>query len=281
MAKAATGGKPRSGTSRGGTKRPAAPPRQRAPRPKAPPPEVPEAPFLVRAARVLLAYLLIIGIGVIVAIFFTAEPNDPVMFPPRAGAATIEVAVVDHGWHTGLVVPTDRLRQFAYTDGHTALIEISERFLAHRFVEIGWGDADFYRTSGALDVPTLIQAGVALAGGERATVLHVVGLDEPPAAVFGTARIATLALSEGGFRRLATFVEESFDLDETGSPVNIGPGRYGDSLFFTAIGHYSLLTNCNHWIAHALGAAGVPTSRITDTLSAGLMANLRWRAGAS
>jgi hypothetical protein len=58
-----------------------------------------------------------------------------------------------------------------------------------------------------------------------------------------------------------------------------GKGLYGPSLFYPAVGRFSILRVCNHWIADLLDAAGLPTTPLLATLSPGLMLDLRWRAG--
>ncbi|ODN70845.1 hypothetical protein A6302_01831 [Methylobrevis pamukkalensis] len=239
--------------------------------------------------RAILAGLLRWGkrIGLVTAVvvvlaggatWITARPGNPLLYPPRDGAATITVAVADHGYHAGLIVPTDRLRQFAYTDGHQALIEVSERFLVHRWVEIGWGDEEFYRHVPTVETLELPMALAALFAGERATVLHLAGVAQTPKLAFYKSDVAEIDLSEQGFRVLAARLEESFARGAGGAPVDLGKGLYGDSAFYRATGSYSLLSDCNHWTGRMLNAAGIAVLPVLDTLSLGLMADLRWNA---
>ena len=51
------------------------------------------------------------------------------------------------------------------------------------------------------------------------------------------------------------------------------------SLFYPAVGTFSILHVCNHWIGDMLDAAGLPTTPVADTFSSGLLLDLRWRAG--
>jgi hypothetical protein len=59
----------------------------------------------------------------------------------------------------------------------------------------------------------------------------------------------------------------------------LGPGLYGPSLFYRAVGHFNLLNVCNHWTARLLDVAGVPTAPVLATLPYGLQADLRFRSG--
>ena len=48
-----------------------------------------------------------------------------------------EVYVVNHGWHTGFVVPTSFI--------HKAVPELKHRFENAPYIEFGWGDNEFYQ----------------------------------------------------------------------------------------------------------------------------------------
>ncbi len=225
---------------------------------------------------------IVVFAGVVVLIlaiagWITSRPGNPLFYPPRSGAETITVAVADHGLHAGLILPTDRLRQYAYTDGHQALIEVTERFLQHRWLEIGWGDEVFYRFAPTLGAVNASMAASALFAGERKTVLHVAGVDAAPKLAFYKSDVAEIALSEPGFRVLAARLEESFARKD-GTAVDLGEGLYAQSAFYGATGGYSLLSDCNHWVGRMLNAAGVTVWPLLDTLSAGLMVDLRWHA---
>jgi Protein of unknown function (DUF2459) len=83
-------------------------------------------------------------------------------------------------------------------------------------------------------------------------------------------------LAETGFERLLGKVNATFAADLR----DLGPGLYGPSLFYRAVGAFHLFNVCNHWIADLLDAAGVPTAPVLATLPPGLLFDLKWRAGA-
>jgi hypothetical protein len=97
--------------------------------------------------------------------------------------------------------------------------------------------------------------------------------------VFDLADIVRLRLSPAGFERLLALLEAAFTRNESGSPIELGPGLYGPSLFFRANETFSILRVCNHWAADLLDAAGVPTAPVLATLPHGLLWGLRWRSG--
>ena len=50
---------------------------------------------------------------------------------------------------------------------------------------------------------------------------------------------------------------------------------WGEARFFDSTEAFSLMHLCNHWTASLLHAAGLPTRPVLDTLSAGVMADVR------
>lgn len=180
------------------------------------------------------------------------------LYPPQPGEATVTVHVVTHGWHSGLVIRRDQIPPGAWPEpGH---------FPATRFLEVGWGDRAFYQSPDA-GVALAIEASFASEG----SVLHVTGLDRPPAEHFARAEITAVELSAPGAEALVGFVRRAFEQDPVGSPIDLGPGLYPGSRFYAATGRYSLAYTCNSWIAEALRAGGCPI-RPAWALTAGTLA---------
>jgi uncharacterized protein (TIGR02117 family) len=165
------------------------------------------------------------------------------LHPPRPGDATVTVHVVRHGWHSGLVIPRDRLPPEARPE------PVSDA----RFLEFGWGDRAFYQSPDA-GLALALEASFASGG----SVLHVTGLDRPPGERFPRAEITTIELSARGAEALARFVARAYARDASGAPIDLGPGLHPGSRFYAATGRYSLLRTCNSWIAEALRAGGCP-----------------------
>ncbi len=57
-----------------------------------------------------------------------------------------------------------------------------------------------------------------------------------------------------------TRVWGSFAKDADGRPRRIGPGPYGDSVFYASDGTYDLARTCNTWTAEVLQAGGFPVN---------------------
>ncbi|MCI0545835.1 MAG: DUF2459 domain-containing protein [Candidatus Rokubacteria bacterium] len=167
------------------------------------------------------------------------------LYPPRPGEAAVPVWLVDHGWHVGLVVPRAAIP--------SGLLPEQEDFPGARYLEVGWGDADFYRTPEA-GVGLAVKAALASGG----SAVHMVGLRAPPTEIFPGREIVEIRLSEPGFVALVRFVDGSLAREGSDRAPALGPGLYGTSAFYPARGRYRLWNTCNTWVAEALRAAGAP-----------------------
>ncbi|GJE18692.1 DUF2459 domain-containing protein [Methylobacterium marchantiae] len=211
----------------------------------------------------------------VLAAIVTARPGDPALYPaPDDDLEKIEF--VSHGWHSGLVIPREALTG---EGTGTALRSIATRFRAYPQIEFGWGEARFYRAT-----PTLAQFDLRLAlealftPGGRESVVQVVGLAEDTRTSFPHSDIVPIRISKAGLTRLLSRLDASFRLADN-TPIAGGPGLYGPSLFYEGEGRFSAANVCNHWAARLLNAAGLPITPVLDTHPAGLLLDLRWRAG--
>jgi len=230
--------------------------------------------------RILLSCLKFLAgafFVVLLAAWVTARPSNERLFPVIAGQPVVEIAVADHGVHAGIVVSRLALEDVASKSADPVLLAITQRFSAYSFLEIGWGDEQFYRFAPTLSAVTLKMAFNALAGFDQSTVLHIVGLQNEAKMTFIHSDVQSIKLSEEGFRKLALQLANSFAVNELGDPVELGQGIYGPSLFYQAVGHYSLLHTCNRWLSDMLNTAGLASSPLPATVSMGLLAELRYR----
>lgn len=162
----------------------------------------------------------------------------------REGAKTIAVYQVAHDGHTGIAVPRAHIPFGLWPE--------SGDFPQAEYLEVGWGNRDFYygRNQGP--------SGILNAIFPSPSVLHVAGFRGPPADHFPASEIVELAVSEDGFARLVRYIHDAHER-ETAAPVAaLGPGLYGDSRFYPAREPFHLLRTCNVWAAQALRAAGLP-----------------------
>jgi Protein of unknown function (DUF2459) len=228
-----------------------------------------------RAVRVLAAALALASLGA----WLSLAPADPALYPARG--AGVRVAVLDHGWHSGIAIGQAELRAATVRiarenpDLAERLRWLAALFPSAEWLEIGWGDADFYRvTPGIGDVDPWL--GLRALLWPTPSVLQVVPGFGAVAAAFPRSQVVELELSEAGFERLAAALAAT--APPAGPRPPRGPSLYGGGAFYPAVPSYHLFRTCNHWVSTLLRAAGVPSSPLPSTFSDGLMAELRWRA---
>jgi uncharacterized protein (TIGR02117 family) len=228
---------------------------------------------------------LVLGVAVTILALawlalITARPGNAKLWPPANGAPSTEIYLVSNGYHAGLVVPTAQLAEIARQNGAVALTNVAGRFSEFPYIEIGWGEEQFYAA-----VPTVAQVTFGLAVRAlfypgNSSVLHVVGVSDDPRKVFRSADIVRMDVSEPGFTGLLKAIDATFARSgEPPAPQALGKGLYGTSLFYRAQRSFHIFNVCNHWAADMLSAAGLPVTPVLDTVPIGLLLDLKMRAG--
>lgn len=208
----------------------------------------------------------------------TIRSGDPRLYPAKTGEG-VGILLVSNGFHTGLVLPRDDVAKAAGRDGRAALISVAERFGHYDWLELGWGEDQFYR-----EVPTVASLNWRLAlralfRPGNASVMHVVGIEGDPSIALKGATFVPIRLSADGFARLLAGIDASFARRANEQPEVLGQGLYGPSLFYRAVGAFSLVNLCNHWTARRLGEAGLPVWLLAATHPDGMILDLEMRAG--
>ncbi len=165
-------------------------------------------------------------------------------WPARAGDQ-IPIAVVNHGWHTGIILRGG--------DIGPDLAFVSAQLGAHPFYEFGWGDAGFYQAEE-------IDSGLTLAAlfWPTPSVMHVAAFSPLPERYFELGEVERLWVSAQGLARLQRFIAARFIRAGQQPPQPFGRGLYGRSRFYRARGEYLFTYTCNSWSAEALAQAGAP-----------------------
>lgn len=163
-----------------------------------------------------------------------------------AASAAHRIWVVSNGWHSGIVL--------ARPDVPESVIPEIADFPQARFLEFGWGDAEFYpaREAGAWLALRAAFPGPA--------VMHVAGLPDHPARIWPQVTILPFAMNAEALSRLLVFLRNSFDRAGAGRAAASARGIYPFSLFYPATGRFHLFNNCNTWTAQALTAMGLGAS---------------------
>ncbi|HSX82304.1 MAG TPA: DUF2459 domain-containing protein [Candidatus Saccharimonadia bacterium] len=188
----------------------------------------------------------------------------PPLYPVLAQEELRYIYVVRHDWHTGLVVKYDDLDPRLWPEKND--------FPEALYLEVGWGDRDFYQTPRA-GLGILLQAALK----SPASVLFVIGLPTAVTRYFPRADILEIPLSRLGLEELVRFVHTTYKRNVTGQTIPLGSGHnHRHSMFYLAEGDYSLSNTCNSWTSKALQAAGLP---IRTALWAGGVMNQAQRYG--
>jgi uncharacterized protein (TIGR02117 family) len=153
-----------------------------------------------------------------------------------AGANAKRVYVVHNNWHAALVVPKADLIH--------GLVPEQEHFPEAEYLEIGWGDRDYFPA-------TQESVGLALRAAfwSRGSVLHVVGFKGTVTDYVTDGEIIEIILSREAFLNLSAFVSASFSRADPSVPGSSQPGLVATGRFYPAIGRFSILRTCNTWIA--------------------------------
>ena len=189
----------------------------------------------------------------------TKAPEN--LFPPAPDEPSRTVYLVSHGWHAGIVVKRSDIPAGIWPQ-HNELPEAE-------YLEVGWGDQDYYMTPDA-GLGTTLKAALL----PTASVLHVVSFTGPVTGYFPRSEVIRIDLSEGGFERLCRYLEKSYALDEDGDSQPLGPSLYGDGRFYQSRETYHAFNTCNAWTARALREAGIPITPAANLRVETLMTNM-------
>lgn len=172
------------------------------------------------------------------------------------------IYLINHGKHAGLVVRK--------ADIPSGLWPESRDFPDADYLELGWGDWDYYQA----DAPGLWLT-LKAAFWPTASVLHVVGVKGSVADRFAGYEVIRLELEPGGFAKLVNYIHQSFARNGETKARPIGPGYGLNSLFYPARGKFHIYNTCNGWVARALEEAGYPMGAFRPVTADQLMAKAR------
>ena len=188
----------------------------------------------------------------------------PTKAPPFSaeGEPSFSIFVINHGKHAGLSVRR--------TDIPLGFLPESRDFPDADYLELGWGDWDYYQD----DDPGLwltLKAGLW----PSASVLHVIGVKGAVADRFAGYELLRIELASRSFIGLLDYIHQSFVRHGDAKSSSIGPGYGRNSHFYPARGKFHIFNTCNSWVAHALEAAGYPMGTFHPITVDQLMAKAR------
>jgi uncharacterized protein (TIGR02117 family) len=153
--------------------------------------------------------------------------------------------LIKNHWHTGLVLRMD--------DVHKFIPELNE-FSEYNYVDIGWGDEDFYQHPG-------FDAGLAVKALFYPTpsALRIEGFNLTIEQYINLSDMAILIeVDESQIKQISQHISAAFYRNKKDDPVKLLSTAYGGKIkFFKANGEYHLFNTCNTWVAEGLSAAGI------------------------
>jgi len=157
-----------------------------------------------------------------------------------------DIFVLNHGWHAGIVLQTEDINNSAW--------QIDPLFKKYKYIEVGWGDEAFYKSSDPSVWMTIKAALIP-----TSSVLHVRALSRYDLSMFSKESVEKITISKKGHIKLLAFIENSFAKKDY-KPIILSEGLYPNSFFYLSSKKYHILNTCNVWTAEALESAEVEIS---------------------
>lgn len=217
----------------------------------------------------LVQYGAISGLSITTLLIIAAlTPRQWGTSPTRTGC-DYPVYISGDGMHTNFWIPV-RSPVFDWNQ-HLGAVG-KQPLTTHRYLQFGWGDRRFYMETPSWAEVRPTEALRALLAPFNASALLVKSHPTLPASPPETLRC--INLSPEDYLGLMAFLQASFQRDSQGRLQRLGSGQDGDSSFYAATGHYSILRTCNSWTADGLRAARVNTP-VWGGLAPAVMHHLR------
>lgn len=173
------------------------------------------------------------------------------------------IRVISNGWHTAIVIPRAEITP-------PEVLPEADDFPDAAFLELGWGDRDYYP---AKEKTLGLTLGAAFL--DTPAVMHMAGLAFSPERTRPDSEVVLLRLTADELQRLVRAISDEFMRPENGRAVAISEGLYPNSNFYDAHGSFHLFNTCNTWTARMLHAAGVDISADGIMTADELMRRLR------
>jgi len=206
-----------------------------------------------------------IFIWLVLAFALLACTTTPYVVPSHqafVGHGTNTIYVVNHGWHTGFVIPAKAIQY--------RLPVLKQRFNDAAYIEFGWGDKGFYQ---AQEITTRLTLQALFWPSE--SVIHAVAVSGDVEYYFANSQVDTLYVTDSELSQLLSFIVASFALDNQANMIQLKQGIYGDSQFYQGNGSYYVMNTCNKWTAKGLKSMGMDIAPIFKLTSGSVMRYLQ------
>lgn len=207
------------------------------------------------------------AIGTLAALWTWTLPGDPAVQTSAGEASTVEVSLLDNGFHTDLALPRAALEARG-----GPLAQAVSALPPGDWILIGWGDAKFYVDQSPIS-DRLPDGARAFFRPGNPSVIMLDPTQRDPRETFAQDGRRDFRLSPAAFEAMAARVEASLDLS-SGAP-RIAAARVGDDArFFASREQFSIAHLCNHWTTGVLHAAGMTIHPFRSILSSEVVATI-------
>ncbi len=168
-----------------------------------------------------------------------------IIFPVCLKAGSKEsIYVASISWHTGIIIPANSMPDSLWPGPFD--------FSAYEYLEIGWGDRDFFQHP-AFNLWYALKAVLW----PTSSALHVLPVNERHLPErYKDTRLLRLTISDNELNNLVLFLLNQFERNSEGQVIPLGEGFYQNSHFFAGRTKYYFPKNSNVWAAMALKRAG-------------------------
>ncbi len=159
------------------------------------------------------------------------------------------VYLIKSRWHTGIIMNVD--------DISLKNIQALKFFKTKKYVDIGWGDADFYQSPKDFDAYLAFKALFL----PTESVVRIEGYDSDIKEIIEWSDFCIkFVLPKNGFISLCKFIESSFKRTKKGGLIITSIRDNNGVFFFKSNLKYDIFKTCNKWVAQAFVAAGFNVS---------------------
>jgi len=164
--------------------------------------------------------------------------------PPNDGE-TRSIFIAKSSWHVGIILQIDEFLPHQ--------IDAVRQFDKFQFVDIGWGDAEFYQSPDDFDLFLAAKA-ILL---PTPSVLRIRGYNRSLDEIINWRDfVFEIKLDNAQYNNLCKFISNSFERDSTIQVIQTSEKYNGAVKFYSSIYKYHAANTCNTWVAEALEYSG-------------------------
>jgi len=158
---------------------------------------------------------------------------------------TTSIFIAKSDWHVGIILYVN--------DNLIEQIKAIKDFEQYEFVDIGWGDSDFYQSDEEFDLYLAAKA-ILL---PTPSVVRIKGYNYTIDEIINWRDYAfEVKLDMQQFNKLCAFIDESVKRDSVGSIIQTLKKDNTNVRFYLSPQKYHAMNTCNTWVAEALEEAG-------------------------